>query len=547
MAKPDDSEKDCTTFDILFQSLESPLAQHEHNHPPYMFSVQTPWAVKSQNASAKISKMALDKVRKCTYTKTMMDTVLSFGNTSPDSKDQRIAELESQLAQAQATIQALGERIQQLEAEVQALQRAGKRQATPFARRKRVAEPKRPGRKAGQGTFAHRPKPEPEQVNETKEEPLSGCPGCGGPLTDLKEHEQFVIDIPPAQPVITRYVTQSGYCSTCQKRIRSHHPEQTSEASGAAGVMVGPRAKALATDLKHRLGASYGKVCQVISDAFGLEVSRSGWCQADQRLANQARPIYEELTAALRACAVVHADETGWRIGVLSAWLWVFTNRQVTVYAIHNRSHEVVVNILGREFKGVLVSDCFLAYDHNALDDWLKQKCIGHLLRNLSELEESKAGDAVRFAQDVTSLLRRALALKAEKPALDADTFAQRAAALEAELDTLIDAGQQLTDPDNARFARRLRKQRPHVLRFLYVEGLEATNNQAERMLRPAVITRKTSGCNRTEDGAEAHSILSSVLVTCHQQAIPILDYLVKLQRFGETPPSLAPPQPAPT
>ena len=67
----------------------------------------------------------------------------------------------------------------------------------------------------------------------------------------------------------------------------------------------------------------------------------------------------------------------------------------------------------------------------------------------------------------------------------------------------------------------------------------EPTNNLAERMLRPAVITRKTNGCNRTQDGATAHSILSSVLVTCHQQSIPVLDYLVQLQQFGSTPPSL--------
>ena len=96
-----------------------------------------------------------------------------------------------------------------------------------------------------------------------------------------------------------------------------------------------------------------------------------------------------------------------------------------------------------------------------------------------------------------------------------------------------------LKDGDNARFARRLRKHRSHVLRFLYVEELDATNNLAERRLRPAVITRKTNGCNRTKPGAETHAILSSVLVTCRQHSIPILDYLVELQRFGGKPPSL--------
>jgi plasmid stabilization system protein ParE len=295
------------------------------------------------------------------------------------------------------------------------------------------------------------------------------------------------------------------------------------------------------------LGASYGKVGEVLKDAFGLQVTRSGWCQADQRLAEHARPVYEELIEALRACAVVHGDETGWRIGLLSAWLWVFTNEHLTVYAIReSRGHEVVLEILGETFRGILVSDGFLAYDDRALRDWLKQKCVGHLLRNLSALEESKTGGAVRFAREVTAVLQQALTLKAAKPNLSPERFARRAAALEAKLDALSDPQRRLTDPDNLRLARRLRKQRPHVLRFLYVDGLEATNNLAERQLRPGVITRKTSGCNRTEGGAEAHAILGSILATCRQQAIPILDYLVTLQQYGGEPPALVPPPLAP-
>ena len=384
--------------------------------------------------------------------------------------------------------------------------------------------------------------------SETKKAPLDCCPDCGGPLTQRKEHEQFVVDIPPVEPEITRYVTYSGHCTCCQRRVRSRHAEQISDATGAAGVVVGPRAKALAADMKHRLGLSYGKVCGLLDDAFGLRVSRSGWCQAGVRLAGQARPVYEELVETLRESAVVHVDETGWRIGTLSAWLWVFTNRETTVYTIrHSRGHEVVVDILGAEFAGVLNSDCFLAYNAKALNNWLKQKCVAHLLRNLSEMEAGKTRGAVRFARNVTALLQEALRLKVEKPGLPAETFIERAAVLEERLDQLIHKRRQFTDPDNARFAKRLRKHREHLLRFLYVDELDATNNQAERQLRPAVITRKTTGCNRAADGAEAHSILASVLATCHQRTIPILDFLVELQRTAENPPSLGPPQLAPT
>jgi transposase len=468
--------------------------------------------------------------------------------TNPDSKDQRIAELETELHKAQVTIQAMREEIERLKGEIERLKRKGKRQATPFARKKKKKERKRPGRKKGQGQFSHRPKPGPEEVKETKQAPLECCPECGGSLTEQKKHEQFVVDIPEVKPEITRYVTESGYCTCCQKRVRSRHPEQISDATGAAGVIVGPRAKALATDLKHRLGVSYGKVCSFLEDAFNLNVTRSGWYQADIRLAKQAQPVYEELIEVLRESSVVHVDETGWRIGTLSAWLWVFTNQETTVYTIRSsRGHEVVIDILGTEFAGVLNSDCFLAYDAKALESWLKQKCVSHLLRNLSEIEASKTRGAVRFARNVTALLRDALQLKTDKSALAAEVFTVRAAELENRLDQLIHERRQFTDPDNARFAKRLRKHREHLLRFLYVDELDATNNLAERQLRPAVITRKTTGCNRVVGGAEAHSILASILATCHQRAIPILDFLVELQRATEKPPSLGPPQPAPT
>jgi transposase len=238
-------------------------------------------------------------------------------NTPPDSKDQRIAELEEQLSQALATIkklQKLEQEVERLQARVEELERAGKRQAAPFARRHWVERPRRPGRKVGKGKFVRRKLPKIQQINETKEAKLQGCPECGGQLREIHPQEHAygsVTDIPVVEVKTTRFVTYSGYCGVCHKRVHSRHPEQTSQATGAAGVMVGPRAKALAADLKHRLGVSYGKVSEVLNDTFGLQVSRSGWCQADQKLARTAKPVYAELVDLIRQCSVVHADETG--------------------------------------------------------------------------------------------------------------------------------------------------------------------------------------------------------------------------------------------
>ena len=194
----------------------------------------------------------------------MIDTVQPIVPvTASDWRDRRIAELEAQLDQAQAENAALQTEIARLRQRIAELERAAKRQATPFAREEPTADPTKPGRKACQGLFSYRTQPTPDEVDETKEARLDRCPECGGLVTELKEHEQFVIDLPEIEPKVTRYVTESGYCSRCGRRVRSRHSEQISAATGAAGVLIGPRVKALAADLKHRLGVPFAKICEV--------------------------------------------------------------------------------------------------------------------------------------------------------------------------------------------------------------------------------------------------------------------------------------------
>lgn len=468
-----------------------------------------------------------------------MSTILP---PTEDPRDRVIAALEAQIALLQAQVAALQQETAALREQLIATERAGKRQATPFARRQRKADPQKPGRKKGQGRFTRRTPPTEVHVEHTV--PLPCCPTCAGALTDRATHEQFQIEIPPVQPVVTRYLTESGFCLTCAQRVRSVHPEQISTATGAAGVVLGPRVKALAADLHHRLGLSYGKVADLLGEAFGLPVTRGGLVQADAALARLAEQIYTDLVAAVRTSTVVHVDETGWRIGGLAAWLWVFTNQQMTVYTIEqSRGHEVVLEILGREFAGVLVADCFVAYDARALADWLQQKCVAHLLRELRELALTKRGAVQAWALDLMSLLREALAVKANAADLRLPEYEAATTALEERLDHLIAGALRSRDSDRARLGRRLDNHRPDILRFLYWDEVEATNNRAERGLRPAVVTRKTGGCNRTKDGAAGHAILMSVLATCRQRGMKILDYLIKLQQFGATPPALVPAQ----
>ena len=163
----------------------------------------------------------------------------------------------SRCRELQAQVESLKRRVAQLEVNL----RASKRQAVPFGGRTPQATPKKPGRKKGRGRFRRR-EPPTESPIETVEVRLGCCPRCRGELEDRQTHEHIQTDLPLPRPVHKRFLTESGYCPRCRKRVRSRHPEQGSTAAGAAGVSVGPNAKAVAADLHHRPGKAKCEVYQ---------------------------------------------------------------------------------------------------------------------------------------------------------------------------------------------------------------------------------------------------------------------------------------------
>lgn len=423
----------------------------------------------------------------------------------------------------------LEKRVARLEAELQALkellenaQRRGKRQATPFSKGEPKAAPKTPGRKAGHPA-AHRAVP--DKIDRTEEAPPpAACPACGGAVVADEVQTQYQIDIPRPIPVsVTQFNIHVGHCETCGQRLLGRHADQTSDATGAAavqtpalalGASVGPNALSLAAELKHGVGVPFGKVARILSTATELDLNRSTLARASQRLAAKCWPTYARLILRLRHGAVAHVDETGWKVGGHSAWLWVFTNDDLSLYLIDpSRAHKVVEAILGTDYAGVLISDCSRSVAYDPLT-CTQSKCVAHLLRRCQELPQMKSGRAVQFTRDLARLLRAAMTLKERRPKLSAHGYRVACGRLEAALDRLL--ARQLPDPENARFAKTLRKQRPRLLTFLYHDAVAPTNNAAERELRPAVVTRKTGGCNRTDAGAEAHAVLATPKAVAH-------------------------------
>jgi transposase len=298
---------------------------------------------------------------------------------------------------------------------------------------------------------------------------------------------------------------------------------------GAAAVQYGPRLLGFAADLKHRLGVSYRKCTSVRLTLTGLIVASAALVRSSHRLRRLAQPSYECLVEAARRSAVQHVDETGWKIGGRSAWLWVFADAHATLYRIRpSRGHEVVIEVLGEDYPGILVSNCFLAYDPL---NFTKSKCASHLLRRCSEIEQSQSRGAVRFSRRVAALLRRAMALKRRRGTISDHGYAVLRGKIHAALDRLL-AGT-YTDPDNARLAKLLRKHRESVLRFLDHDQVDATNNLGEQQIRGAVLARQLSAGNRTATGAETHAVLASLLQTYRRQGRDILDALTTLLRHG--------------
>ena len=162
-----------------------------------------------------------------------------------------------------------------------------------------------------------------------------------------------------------------------------------------------------------------------------------------------------------------------------------------------------------------MICDRGPSYDARKLEDVLQQKCLSHLIRNAKAVEESKTGRARQFSGRLKKLLQQALALSAKKNELDAADYTQQVEERRDEL-TLNLRDRVLRDEDNQRLLDGVGAQhdRARVLSFLTEEGVEPTNNRAERDLRPVVIARKVSHCSRNERGARAFEAFTSVLQT---------------------------------
>jgi transposase len=418
-----------------------------------------------------------------------------------------------------------------LRAKVEELTRAGKRQAAPFSKGAPKRKPKRPGRKKGKdyGTRGFRRRP--RHVDEDHDVPLpERCtdPCCGGPVHEDGVADQYQEDIPPVRPIVRRFRVHYGHCRRCTRRVQGRHPLQTSDALGAASVQIGPEALATAAHMNKELGVTYGKIAVFFETRFSFTVARSTWCRANLRLARKAEPTFDAMVLAVRQSAVAYADETGWKIAGRPAWLWAFVTMEVTVYVIRrSRGFDVIEEILTARFAGTLGRDGWAPY--RRLLECAHQTCVGHLLERCHDMLELAVAGEARYPLAVRSVLKDALALRDRRGEMSPHGFAVATGRLEARADRLLEST--LTHPPNVRLQKHLTNERDALFTFLHRDGVEATDWPGEHAIRPAVVNRKTSGGNRSDRGAGAQGILTSLIRTARQQGREPVELLVKLQR----------------
>ena len=356
----------------------------------------------------------------------------------------------------------------------------------------------------------------PDKIDRIEEIKLSRCPECGShDLTECKkidEHIQEDIILPRVEATLYRH--HHYYCPGCHKVVSGKGKDEL------ANSYIGPKAKAFAAFLRYGVKISERDVKILFERAFNLKIAASSIAGFRYQLKRAGSPLYQKLKQALKTGSFIHADETGWKVDGKTRWLWKFSNKKISVSHIdESRGQKVVEEMLGNEYDGVLISDFLSAY--NKISAKSKQRCLVHILRDLKKVKEYWQDDqeVLRYIERLKKIFEDAVTLRAEyKDKHWNDVYYARRAALEA---SLKDFG--FPNPNKRilkRFAKRLDRHKNELLTFLYEREIDYHNNHAERQIRPDVIFRKITFGNRSNKGAQYHSVIMSILQTARLNKI---------------------------
>ena len=381
---------------------------------------------------------------------------------------------------------------------------------------------KRPGRKHGHPGAC---RPAPSHIDEQRHHTLRTCPHCDSPLgAPIRHHRRIIEDLPAVTTALAHeHIIEGYWCPRCREIVT---PTVTDALPNAT---LGLRVVVYSAWLHYLLGVSVDHVVRLLAVGFGFRVSPGGLTQAWGKLADQLAPYYDQIARHVRSAAVLHADETCWRVNGVTHWLWGFCTPSLCYFLIDpHRSSAVVARVLGQLFDGFLVCDFYAAY--NAVEAWAKQRCIWHLFAELKRVDQRNAStDWREFRRRLHRLFKDAMRLKIRQAELDPALYAHKKTRIHRRLDALINAT--CTDDDAARLRKRLANFRGELLTFLDHAIVTPANDLGERQMRKPVANRKICQQNRSERGAATYAMLLSLFRTAELQGEHPVEFVLELTR----------------
>ncbi len=367
------------------------------------------------------------------------------------------------------------------------------------------------------------------ELDEIVEHWPERCSGCGddlareegGALGEL--HRRQVTELPPIAVRVTEHRAHSVRCPGCGKSTRAQLPE------GIRASAFGPRLQAAIALLSVRNRVSRRDASELCGELFGSEVSVGSVDAICQRASGALAEPYAALREAVKDAPVLCVDETGWRCAGQRRTLWgALTDSLAAFHIAADRHERELPELIGESFAGIVSSDRWWAYD--SLDPARRQVCWAHLLRDFRGHSEGLAEQG-RFGEEGLEICRGLFAAW--------DSFATHGERerLADEIEPLKRELRALLEPHRAKstrnrqfrtFARNLLKLWPALWTFTEVEGVEPTNNRAERGLRGAVIYRKVSLGSQSEAGERFAERMLSVSQTCRLQGRSLFAFLVE-------------------
>ncbi len=460
---------------------------------------------------------------------------------TPAEAQAYIRALEARVAALEATVQRLLERLR-MDSQNSSQPPSSDRPTASRPRQRRTSSGRKPGGQPGHPghTRAVVPLEDVEAVLPVKP---THCVRCQHPLhgEDDQPQRHQVIELPPVAPVVTEYQLHSLVCPACGATTRAKLPV------GVPAGGFGPRAQAIVALCTGAYHLSKRTTQDVMADLFGIPVSLGTIANLEHATGQALAAPVAAAQTHVRAQSIAYLDETGWREGRVRAWLWVAVTAWVTVFVVRlSRGAKVVQELLGEPFCGTLVTDRWSAYTWYPTR-W-RQLCWAHLLRDFEAMIE-RGGRSQEIGEALREQARQMFHQwhRVRDGTLSHAQFRVLMRPIRRAVARGLKAGQHCGVPKTEGVCREILKVYDALWTFVRVEGVEPTNNVAERAIRPGVLWRKGSFGTQGTQGSQFVEAMMTVVATLKQQHRNILEYLTnacQAVHTGISAPSLPPPYP---